>query len=114
VRFHGPYVRSDGRLALGAVSPKGDVKLGPLEEAAAYIAGPLLVHLITGTPDDHVKWQDGHDVKDLQARLDITPERFEQAKTMGEFAIIVDMQKPDFLPRLEAEVRAYEREIYQT
>jgi hypothetical protein len=33
---------------------------------------------------------------------------------MGEFAIFADMEQPDFLSGLEAEVRAYEREIFGT
>jgi hypothetical protein len=114
VEFHGPYIGYDGIKALGAVSPKGDVKFGPFEEAATYIAGPLLVQLITGTSDNWTNWQEGHDVKDLQKRLNTTDKQFGFAKEMGEFAILYDMQRPDFLSRLEAEVRAYEREIFGT
>lgn len=114
VEYHGPYVKSDDRLAVGAISPKGDPTFGPFEEAAISIAGPLLVHLITGTPDHHEDWQTGHDVQDLRKKLNTTEGQFELAKNMGEFAILADTLQPDFLSRLEAEVRAYEREVYGT
>jgi len=110
--YHGPYIGSDGRFAIGAVSPKGDKKLGPFEEAAVYIAGPLLVRLITGAPEH--KDAEENDLACLKRKLNTTEERFEQAKQMGEFAILVDSQKPDFLSRLEMEVRAYESEIFGT
>jgi hypothetical protein len=112
VQFHGPYIGSDGRFAIGAVSPKGDKKLGPIEEAAVSIAGPLLVRLITGTPEEAATEE--HDLACLKRKLNTTDERFEQAKTLGEFDVVVDTQKPDFLSRLEIEVRAYEREIFGT
>jgi hypothetical protein len=112
VDYHGPYIGSDGRKALGAVSPKGSVKFGPFEDAAIFLAGSLVTRIITGTPDEPETVN--HDLACLARKLNTTPECLEQAKTMGEFAVLVDMQQPDFLPRLEAEVRAYEREVYGT
>ena len=77
-----------------------------------YIAGPLLVRLITGTPEH--KGTEEHDLACLKRKLNTTDKDFEVAKLMGEFDILVDFGKPDFLSGLEAEVRAYEREIFGT
>jgi len=112
VEFFGPYIKYDGKEVLGAVSAKGGVRFEPLEQAAISIAGPFVVEQITGTPDDPETVK--HDLETLRRKLNTTPEEYEIAKTMGEFALTVEMQQPDYLPQLEAEVRAYEREVYGT
>ncbi len=112
VQFHGPSIRHDGQRVLGAVSPKGEVQFGPFEKAAISMAGPIVVHHITGTPDNPETVN--NDLANIDRKLNTTPEHLELSKNMGEFALMYDMQQPDFLPQLEASVRDYERAIYGT
>jgi hypothetical protein len=112
VNYHGPYIRCDGQPVRGAVSPKGEANFGPFEHAAISIAGPFLVHQITGTAEPEEVMN--ADLACLERKLNTTTEHFELAKQVGEAAILADVQEPDFLSRLEAEVRAYEQEIFGT
>ncbi len=112
VEFFGPSIQYDGKKALGSVSPKGELSFGPFEWAAIWMAGPFAVEQVTGTPDDPETVN--HDLECLKRWLGTTDGRYELAKNMGEFALLSDMQKPDFLPLLEASVRDYERAVYGT
>ena len=53
-----------------------------------------------------------------QPRLPSAPEdfseRLEQAKYLGEYTILTDMEQPEFLRDLEQAVRDYERDVFHT
>jgi hypothetical protein len=64
------------------------------------------------------------DMEILKHRLKNTPrlpsapedfsERLEQAKRLGEYTILTDMEQPEFLRDLEQAVRDYERDVFHT
>jgi hypothetical protein len=109
----GPYMEyHDGELChvLGAVRPRRDFDIPEslyTDAAKAWIAGFVLVELITGRPNEQVTI-DG-DLKGLPSELNTTPEQLQQIVETAKSRIRRDMQHPSFFPELEQAVSEYEK-----
>jgi hypothetical protein len=124
VNFHGPHVEAhkDGiSFALGAVSPEWSVACA-WQHAAVSMAGFTVVERLTGVPNEESIIQNdlrmlGRKLKKFP-RLPHEPEdhlkRVERATEIAEFAILSDMEEPQFLLDLERATRDYERAVFHT
>jgi len=127
VRLLGPRAEYDGGLhfTFGSVAPilnRDNWLLTDWESASISMAGFMVVERITGLPE--VKEVIDGDLQVLKHNLEVTPrlpsapedssERLEQAKHLGEYTILTDMEQPEFLLDLEQAVRDYERDVFHT
>jgi len=126
VRFHGPHVQhdEDGKTEFirGAVSPASAVSTCDWQKAAVSMAGFVVLERLTGQPE--LEFAIESDLKTLKRKIKRSPhgtyepadpeKRFERAKFLGEFAILQDMEQPEFLRDLEKAVRDYEKDIFNT
>jgi hypothetical protein len=127
VHFHKPRAEYDGELkfTFGSVSPilnDENWLLTDWENAAISMAGFTVVERLTGLPE--VEEVTNNDLRILTRKLEHSlrlpsvpedfSERLEQAKHLGEYTILTDLEQPEFLRDLERAVHDYEREIFQT
>lgn len=111
--FFGPYMEyrnGELRHVLGAVRAKRDFTIPEslhTDAAKAWVAGFVLVEMITGSPDAQVTI-DG-DLDGLSSELNIAAEQLQQIVETATLRIRRDMQHTSFFPELEQAVREYEK-----